>query len=228
MKNNNNEFLELVSSPLMNLEHSWRYSGTKLVEKESLSQHIVDTIMMGIKICDEINTISQDTLNVERYVMKATFHDLEEVITGDVPRPLKYFNDDTRDSLKGVADDVAFRLFNKEFHYAPEFYELWRDAKEGKEGFILKIVDTLVVANKVVKEVTFLNNNYMLRVAHEVSCYLTELHDYVDSGHAPFEDTQVVSYISKLLSGAIDSMKDILKKNKDVMAELNIYGQSMI
>ena len=53
-----NKFLEIVSSPLMNLDHTYRYSGTKLVESESLSQHIIDTVMMGLKII-EINSIRE-------------------------------------------------------------------------------------------------------------------------------------------------------------------------
>ena len=61
-----NKSMELAASPLMNLDHTYRYSGTKLVEAESLSQHIVDTIMMGLKIIDKINFITgEDTLNSE-------------------------------------------------------------------------------------------------------------------------------------------------------------------
>ena len=67
-----NKFLELTSSPLMNLDHTYRYSGTKLVEPESLSQHIVDTIMMGLKVIDEINHIAgRDILDRDKYLMKA-------------------------------------------------------------------------------------------------------------------------------------------------------------
>ena len=49
---------------------------------------------------------------------------------------------------------------------------------EGAEGYVLKLVDNLVVVNKVVKEVSLLHNYYMLRVAHEVSQYTTELKNH--------------------------------------------------
>lgn len=228
-----NKFLALVSSPLMNLDHTYRYSGTKLVEKESLSQHIVDTIIMGLKIIDHINDIiGWDQLDASYYVMKATCHDLEEVITGDIPRPLKYYNSQTRDSLKDVAASVAQELFNKEFSQGEYYYQIWDSAKEEGEGVILKIVDTLVVANKVVKEVTLLGNNYMLRVAHEVSKYLIEVHDYINlqagKSYPVFSTTEVKSYLLDLLDGAINTMQQIIEDNHECMKSLDIQNQSMI
>lgn len=223
-----NRFLELSSSPLMNLDHTKRYSGTKLVEEETLSQHIVDTIMMGLKIIDHINWISEETvLDIKKYIMKAVYHDLEESITGDIPRPLKYYNEATQQSLKDVADIVAKNFFEREFdYYTIDAYSTWETAKDGREGYILKLVDTLVVANKVVKEVTLLNNLYMLRVAHEVSTYLTDQHHALES-KSPFE-SRVTEYLLEIVLGAIHSMRNILETHKECMEDLDIYGQSMI
>lgn len=222
-----NEFLRLSSSPLMNLDHTFRYSGTRLVEQESLSQHIVDTIMMGILIIDKINSIEDNPLDLSIYIMKATYHDLEEVITGDVPRPLKYFNEDTHHSLKSVADSVAKNLFDSQTYHPDLHYNIWDEAKEGREGFILKIVDTLCVANKVVKEVSLLNNFYMLRVAHEVSHYIDELRETLVSHDENFSDS-AIRYLSELLKSAAEAMEDILQSHKDVLSKNNIVAQSMI
>lgn len=220
-----NKFLELISSPLMNLDHTHRYSGTKLVEEETLSQHIVDTIMMGIKVIDEINHIAgREMLSTTKYVMKAVYHDLEECITGDIPRPVKYYDEHTRDSLKNVADQVAKKFFDEQFHDGEPHYAIWESAKEDNEGYILKIVDTLVVANKVVKEVSILNNFYMLRVAHEVSQYLEEQYNSL----IKCPDDAVTLYLMDLLLGAIQSMKKIMKDNDECMNSLHIHAQSMI
>lgn len=225
-----NEFLNLVSSPLMNLDHTYRYSGTKLAEAESLSHHIVDCIMLGLKIIDNIKSRSPEEQIDERiYVMKAVYHDLEEVITGDIPRPLKYYNEDTLSSMREVADSVAQKFFEREFHSPMRemSYILWNNSKEDVEGFILKLVDNLVVVNKVVKEVSLLHNYYMLRVAHEVSQY-TELikENVINNPH--FVKISANQYILDVLDGAISSMKKILEDHKDIMDSLDIYGQSMI
>lgn len=224
-----NEFLNLVSSPLMNLDHTYRYSGTKLVEDESLSQHIVDTIMMGLKIIDHINYLSGDLVLIPGvYVMKAIYHDLEECITGDIPRPLKYYNKDTLKSMRDVADKVAKEFFNAEFHVGSTHYWEWDNAKSGDEGYILKLVDTLVVANKVIKEVTMLNNMYMLKVAHEVTTYLEEQSNHLlEDGPASFR-IRVREYLLSLIDGAISAMKSILDNHGDCLENLHIIKQSMI
>lgn len=221
-----NKFLEITSSPLMNLDHTYRYSGTKLVEPESLSQHIVDTIMMGIKVIDEINFIAgENLLDTSKYLMKAVCHDLEEVITGDIPRPLKYYNADTTKSMKDVADQVAYGFFSKQFRDSQMYYEAWRDAKDDKEGYILKLVDTLVVVSKVLKEVSMLHNFYMLRVAHEVSQYIRE---HISANIKVFDNAGVQEYIDSLLHGALVAMSDILNENAATMRKFNIHELSMI
>lgn len=221
-----NKFLKITSSPLMNLDHTYRYSGTKLVEPESLSQHIVDTIMMGIKIIDEINFIAgEKLLDTDKYLMKAVCHDMEEVITGDIPRPLKYYNEETTKSLKDVADKVANKFFEKQFHDKDTFYIAWKDAKEDKEGHILKMVDTLVVVSKVLKEVSILHNYYMLRVAHEVSQYIKIM---INSNAILFYNPKVQNYIDDILYGALTAMNDILSDNEEIMQRFSIFEQSMI
>lgn len=224
-----NKFLEISSSPLMNLDHTYRYSGTKLVEPESLSQHITDTIMMGLKMIDAINHLAGDKiLDVDKYIKKAIYHDLEEVITGDVPRPLKYFDEETHKSLEHVASQVANNLFREEFYEDSEsHYNLWKFAKSGPEGYILKLVDMLVVVNKVVKEVNMLNNMYMLRVAHEVRQYTQSLRDSaVKSPY--FGNVSVQDYIKDVLTGAINVLDDILSSNYTTLRDMHLEKQSMI
>lgn len=223
-----NEFLDLVSSPLMNLDHTYRYSGTKLVEPESLSQHIMDTVMLGLKIIDEANHLAgKEVLDPKAYVMKAIFHDLEEVITGDIPRPLKYYDKDTTASMKHVAEEVAYRFFEKEFHQVNTCYDLWESAKHGDEGFILKLVDTFVVVSKTLKEVSLLHNYYMLRVAHEVSQYLKEVLDGF-MWNCPITSQAVSMYLKELIEGALASMEKLLEDNQEIMYDFNISSQSMI
>lgn len=224
----NNKFLDLVSSPLMNLDHTYRYSGTKLVESESLSQHIIDTVMLGMKIIDEANfRADMDVLDPSKYLMKAICHDLEEVITGDIPRPLKYYDKDTTSAMKHVADQVAHEFFDDQFHQSEIYYDIWNSAKEDNEGYILKLVDTLVVVNKVLKEVSLLHNYYMLRVAHEVSQYLKELLDHFDE-NCKIDNLEVRIYLNNLIKDALFCMEEILQENQSTMKNFNIHRMSMI
>ena len=66
--------------------------------------------------------------------------------------------------MKHVADQVAYKFFGDQFYQGDAYYNVWRDAKDGDEGYILKLVDTLVVVNKVLKEVSLLHNYYILNL----------------------------------------------------------------
>ena len=225
-----NKFLNLVTNPLVTLDHTYRYSGTKLVEAESLAQHVVDTIMIGILMIDYINTLeSKEVFSIPWYVMKATYHDLEEIITGDVPRPLKYYNEDTRKSLKKVAELIARDTFVENTQNPSYHYTVWYNAKEGDEGFILRIVDMLTVAYKCVKEISLLNNYYMLKVAHEVSTYIGEILYTIDSDDVFTRLSQGSrSYIRQVLSDAIKAMREIINTHAPELQDLNIISQSLI
>ena len=105
---------------------------------------------------------------------------------------------------------------------ASSHYEIWEKAKDSFEGYILKIVDTLVVATKVIKEVKMLNNLYMLRVAHEVRQYLEELHEKSYIGI-----NAVDNYLHRIIIEAITAMNELLEEH-NYEEHASQYGQSLI
>lgn len=46
----------------------------------------------------------------ERVALLALFHDADEVITGDLPSPIKYFNPAVRDAVAGIAEVAREKL----------------------------------------------------------------------------------------------------------------------
>lgn len=219
-----NNFKGLISSPLMNCDHVYRYSGTKMVESESLATHIYETQMLGYMIIYHLNHKCGESIDAREYLVKAFHHDLEESITGDVARPLKYHNESVKNELQDVAKSVAMELYSK--YFDSEYYKLWENAKEGKEGYILKVVDMLTVVNKAIKEVSFLHNMYFLRVCHEVSHYLTEIIQNIDE--SPLEQEASKVYVRSLLIEADVTLSQILKENKDLLSMYDIVNNSMI
>ena len=91
----------------------------------------------------------------------------------------------------------------------------------------MNLVDTLVVVNKVLKEVSLLHNYYMLRVAHEVSQYLVELLDHFDE-YCKIDNFDIRIYLENLVRDALHCMDKILKDNESTMKNFNIHSQSMI
>lgn len=219
-----NNFKGLISSPLMNCDHVYRYSGTKMVENESLATHIYETQMLGYMIIYHLINECHEDINSSIYLEKALHHDLEESVTGDVARPLKYHNKDVRYELQNIAVEIAYDLYMKYFN--ADYFHLWSEAKEGKEGYILKVVDMLTVVNKAIKEVSFLNNMYFLRVCHEVTHYLKEIYSHIEE--SPLEQEASRDYILSLLKEAEATLNQILEEHKGLLSRYDIVNNSMI
>lgn len=226
--NDNNEFIKIISSPMMNTGYIQRYSGTKMIEPESLSTHILETQMMGYMIINYMNNHCNENLDKGLYLEKALHHDLEESMTGDVVRTLKYHNSDVLRELQKVASEVASELYEKYFEDTTGgLYNIWDSAKEGKEGFILKLVDTLTVVNRVIKEVDYLKNIHFLRVAYEVSIYLQDLEKLLHKN--PYEYTPCsISYLSDILLDAKQSLDNLLLEHEDTALRYDIVSKSLI
>ena len=70
--------------------------------EENLSEHTLEVAM----IAHGLALISKDrySINVDesRAALKGIYHDANEIITGDMPTPVKYYDDDIRASYKRV------------------------------------------------------------------------------------------------------------------------------
>lgn len=224
----NNEFVKIISSPMLQTNNVFRYSGTKMIEPESLTTHIYETQMIGYMIINHMANYCGDELDKGLYLEKVLHHDLEESMTGDVVRTLKYHNPAVLSELQKVAYEVAEELYDTYFEDKDkELLSIWDDAKTGDEGFILKLVDTLTVVNRVVKEVEYFKNIYFIRVAYEVSIYLKDLQKLLETNPRKFTEDSI-SYLSKILDDAQEVLHRIMEENKEIALRYKIIDKSLL
>lgn len=221
-----NKFNKFTSCPLMNMHNIFRYSGVKLVEPESLSSHIVEVQIMGYMILDHLNESYKENLDRGLYLEKALHHDLEESLTGDVCRPLKYYNNDIHHELEKVAQSTAKDIYRKYFENTDEMYKLWDESKEGKEGVLVKIVDMLAVASKALREVVLLNNNYFLKVVYEVRHYLGDTLQYIQK-YSPY-NKESTEYLVNLILDAISEMDALWEDRKSISESYSILDNTLL
>ena len=78
---------------------------------ENLSEHSLDVAMIAHCLILIHNKRFGGSLNAERAALLALFHDATEIITGDMPTPVKYFNPEevpefdisyTQDDIKAI------------------------------------------------------------------------------------------------------------------------------
>lgn len=193
-----------------------RYASSRLTDPENLAMHSHDVCMTGILLIDRIRFIEPlEEINIGKYLSKAMIHDMEEVSTGDVPRPLKYSSTEVRKSLQSVADIAAADLFTSNFYDSTTWYNLWKTAKECKEGHLLKFVDLLCVLRKSVYEVDTLGNKTMLDVIGNIAVYMKDLYDNREEYLRVFDYQTTRDYLAVCIMECREIAHSILDKYRD-------------
>lgn len=203
----NNTFLELVNIPALNTDNTIRYSLMYQIKEESLADHIADVGVLSYLLTLRFNSYGEK-LNVGDVLEKVLLHDLDEVLTGDIPRSTKYYSEAGLDAMKGVALDAITRLANS-LPGSEGLVDKWKSAKQGKEGSVLVLADMLCVARKVVTEVKILGNGYFLKVAYEMISNLNELKKELESGELSNFNEDSRAYINQLIHDAIGVMEEL-------------------
>ena len=74
---------------------------------ENISEHSQQVAVLAHCLVLIHNKRFGGNLNPERAALLAVFHDSTEIITGDMPTPVKYANRDIRDIYKDIEDKAA-------------------------------------------------------------------------------------------------------------------------
>lgn len=150
----------------------YRFSMIRLTHPENVLEHTGAVVLLCYVIGSHCNKLGCD-LNMATLLSKAALHDIDETITGDIPRPTKYFSKPLRDAFaelekRGARNiSIAFDL--------PEIARLHQTAKSGPEGFVVAFADMLAAAQRVWEEVKVYNNHHMIRPAHNLRRALEQL-----------------------------------------------------
>ena len=77
---------------------------------ENISEHSQQVAVLAHCLVLIHNKRFGGSLDPERAALLAIFHDATEIITGDMPTPVKYANRDIRDIYREIEDKAADRL----------------------------------------------------------------------------------------------------------------------
>ncbi len=91
-----NNFFALQSR----MRHIRRWALMRSTEEENVMEHTQQVAVFTHALCVIENTLYGGNLNVEKAVMIALYHEMGEVITGDLPTPIKYYNEKITSAYK--------------------------------------------------------------------------------------------------------------------------------
>ena len=133
-----NTFLPLI----FRMRYINRWSLMYNTEKEDLMQHAAECAFLTHFLATIGNRIFGKQYDAERLAVHALFHDASEVLTGDLPTPVKYYNDDIKTAFKDVEDIACHTLLDKlpgdlRPAYEPIFF---KDADDENDVYLWKLV----------------------------------------------------------------------------------------
>ena len=119
---------------------------------ENVLEHSAMVAMFAHSLAIIHNKLNNDNISADHVGMIALFHETGEVITGDMPTPVKYFNSDITKAYKEIESDAERKLISTlPSELNSELSELIEHTNE-KEYALVKYADTLCAYVKCIEE----------------------------------------------------------------------------
>ncbi|MBQ3601170.1 MAG: 5'-deoxynucleotidase [Lachnospiraceae bacterium] len=87
---------------LSRMKYIERWALMKNSESENVAEHSMEVAMLTHALAIIGNVRFGKNLNVERAALLGLYHDSTEIITGDMPTPIKYYSEDIKNAFKEV------------------------------------------------------------------------------------------------------------------------------
>lgn len=126
---------------------------------ENISEHSLEVSILAHALAVISNERFHNHLNAEKAALIGIYHDATEIITGDMPTPIKYFNEDIQGAFKAVEHAAAQRLlrmlpedirnsYNDLFFPCEEDAYLWKLVKAAdKLSALIKCIEERKTGN---------------------------------------------------------------------------------
>ncbi len=145
----NNTFFAMISR----MKYIDRWALMRNTEKESLDSHSKEVAVIAHALAVIGNTRFGKSYNPDRAAVLGLYHDAHEIITGDMPTPVKYNNPDITTAFKAVEQEANQKLLSKLPEDLREAFSVALDCDSDKElCALVKAADKLSALIKCIEE----------------------------------------------------------------------------
>lgn len=147
---------------LSRMKYIERWALMRNAEKENISEHSLDVAILTHALAIISRERFQNDVNIEKAVLIALYHDCTEIITGDMPTPMKYHNKTIEDAYKALEDQAANHLLQLLPPEMRKYYEelFFPNPDEAHLWKLKKAADKLSALIKCIKEEQFGNSEF--------------------------------------------------------------------
>lgn len=121
---------------------------------ENICEHSLEVSILAHALAVISNERLGNQLNAEKAALIGIYHDATEIITGDMPTPIKYYNENIQGAFKAVEQAAAERLLFMLPEDIRKSYEVIFNPMEGEEYLwkLVKAADKLSALIKCIEE----------------------------------------------------------------------------
>lgn len=169
-----------------------RWGLMRSVNEENIAEHSAQVAQLAHALALIKNKLYGGELNADRIATMALYHETSEVMTGDLPTPIKYYNDEIKRSYKEIEHIANERLIKT---LPPEFRADYTDLIEldvnSYEHRIIKAADKIAAYVKCLEELKSGNREFSMAA----DTLLAEIEKYRDMPEvAYFCDTYLETF----------------------------------
>lgn len=128
---------------------------------ENIAEHSLDTAVIAHLLCVLRNKRFGGSINAEHAAAVAMFHDTPEIITGDLPTPVKYFSEKISDAYKDVESAAVDKLISAVPSDISDEYEKLLRCSDDEILRIVKAADKISALIKCIEERKSGNNDFV-------------------------------------------------------------------
>ncbi len=147
---------------LNRMKHIKRWALMHSIVEENVMEHTEQVSVVAHALASIKNNIFGGNVDVLKVVLYAQYHETSEVITGDLPTPIKYFNKEINHAYKDIEKGACLKLLSTLPDELKADYEKYvLPDEESEEYKIMKCADKISAYIKCVEEVKSGNSEFI-------------------------------------------------------------------
>lgn len=133
-------------------------------QQENVQEHSLQVAMVAHALALIKNQFYGGNVDPYKIATIAMFHDVSEVLTGDLPNPVKYFNNAIKEEYKKIEKIAENRLIDMAPEEFRQDYEhlINQEHHSKEEAFLVKAADVICAYLKTLEELAAGNKEFQL------------------------------------------------------------------
>lgn len=144
---------------LSRMKYINRWGLMRNTREENLSEHSLETAIIAHALATISNNKFGGNVNAEKVALAAIFHDTTEIITGDLPTPIKYYNTQIKEVYKDIEKKAQEQLIALLPDYMKNDIEAVYNMDAQTEKFV-KAADKISAYIKCLEEIKMGNSEF--------------------------------------------------------------------